>query len=127
MPPLTTSALRTACYTCLVIFLLTGPESFVVSQDSATESGDKTTAQKAADNGPVAGHSSHGEIFNEGPRQQAYLMGTTGNIDFPVTSSVSNVREFINQGVGQLHGFWYFEAERSFRQAAALDPDCAFA
>ena len=26
-----------------------------------------------------------------------------------------------------MHGFWYFEAERSFRQVAALDPDCAMA
>jgi tetratricopeptide (TPR) repeat protein len=34
---------------------------------------------------------------------------------------------FFDQGVGQLHGFWYFEAERSFRQAAAIDPDCAMA
>jgi hypothetical protein len=29
--------------------------------------------------------------------------------------------------VAQLHGFWYFESERSFRQAAMLDPDCAVA
>jgi peroxiredoxin len=34
------------------------------------------------------------------------------------------VQRLFNQGVAQLHGFWYFEAERSFRQAAALDPDC---
>ena len=26
-----------------------------------------------------------------------------------------------------MHGFWYFEAERSFRQAAVLDPDCTMA
>ena len=26
-----------------------------------------------------------------------------------------------------MHGFWYFEAERSFRQVAALSPDCAMA
>jgi peroxiredoxin len=36
-------------------------------------------------------------------------------------------QQFFDQGVGQLHGFWYFEAERSFRQVAALDPDCAMA
>ena len=75
----------------------------------------------------VAGHSAHGETFNEGPRQRAYLMGGTGNVSFPVTTSNPEVQAFINQGVGQLHGFWYFEAERSFRQAAALDPDCAIA
>ena len=119
----TVSAIRTVCLTGLAICLLAGSGSFAVSQDSETASGDSNGAQEE----PVAGHSGHGEIFNEGPRQRAYLMGTTGKIDFPVTSKVSNVREFINQGVGQLHGFWYFEAERSFRQAAALDPDCAIA
>lgn len=48
-------------------------------------------------------------------------------LDFPVTSKIPEVQAFINQGVSQLHGFWYFEAERSFRQAAKLDPDCAIA
>ncbi len=74
-----------------------------------------------------AGHSSHGEAFNEGPRQAAYRMQGTGIVHFPVQSPHADVQAFIDQGVGQLHGFWYFEAERSFRQAAALDPDCAAA
>jgi peroxiredoxin len=51
-------------------------------------------------------------------------MGGTGKVNFPVTTKVAEVQAFVNQGVGQLHGFWYFEAERSFRQAAALDPTC---
>jgi len=76
---------------------------------------------------PAAGHSGHGETFNEGPRQRAYLMGNTGPVNFPVTTSNPDAQKFINQGIGQLHGFWYFEAERSFRQAAALDPNCAMA
>lgn len=75
----------------------------------------------------LEGHSVHGEAFNEGPRQQAYLMGGTGNVQFNVSTSSSEAQAFINQGVGQLHGFWYLEAERSFRQAAAIDPDCAMA
>jgi len=75
----------------------------------------------------LAGHSYHGEAFNDGPRQKAYLMGGTGRISFPVTTNNDQVQAFINQGVGQLHGFWYLEAERSFRQAAAIDPDCAMA
>lgn len=73
------------------------------------------------------GHSMHGQVFDEGPRQAAYLMGGTGKVHFPVTSKHPDVQKFIEQGLGQLHGFWYFEAERSFRQAAALDPDCAMA
>lgn len=75
----------------------------------------------------TAGHSKHGEAFNDGPRQQAYLMPGTGPIKFDVTSEVAQVQQFVEQGIGQLHGFWYFEAERSFRQAAMLDPDCAIA
>lgn len=72
-----------------------------------------------------AGHSFHGEAFNEGPRQAAYLMPGMGSIDFPVSTQVELTQKFIQQGVAQLHGFWYYEAERSFRQAAVHDPDCA--
>lgn len=76
---------------------------------------------------PAAGHSYHGEVFNEGPRQAAVLIPGTGDISFEVTTKSEETQKFFNQGVGQLHGFWDFEAERSFRQAAALDPDCAMA
>lgn len=74
-----------------------------------------------------AGHSAHGEAFNEGPRQAAYLMDGMPDIDFPITTSSPEAQKFFNQGVGQLHGFWYFEAERSFRQVAGLDTNCAMA
>ncbi|MBS0260871.1 MAG: redoxin domain-containing protein [Planctomycetes bacterium] len=84
-------------------------------------------AQDAGKPQPAHGHSYHGESFNEGPRQRAYLMGTTGPVNFPVTTTHPDAQKFINQGIGQLHGFWYFEAERSFRQAAQLDPQCAIA
>ncbi|MGC4006976.1 MAG: hypothetical protein QM811_29165 [Pirellulales bacterium] len=79
------------------------------------------------DGGPLPGHSLHGESFDEGPRQAAHLMGDTGGPKFPVTTANPKAAKFIDQGVGQLHGFWYYEAERSFRQAAALDPNCAMA
>ncbi len=75
--------------------------------------------------GTPPGHSYHGEAFNEGPRQAAYLMGGTGKVRFPVTTKDKQARKFFLQGLGQLHGFWYFEAERSFRQSSVLDPDCA--
>ena len=73
------------------------------------------------------GHSLHGEAFDEGPRRAAYLMGTTGNVSFAITSKDPQSQAFFNQGLGQLHGFWYFEAERSFRQVCALDHSCAMA
>lgn len=73
------------------------------------------------------GHSHHGEVFNEGPRQRAYLMDKIGRIHFPTSAKSKEAQAFFEQGVCQLHGFWYFEAERSFRQAAMLEPDCAMA
>ena len=75
------------------------------------------------DNTP--GHSLHGEAFNEGPRQAAVLMDGMPKIDFPITTKNPECQKFFTQGIAQQHGFWYFEAERSHRQASALDPDAA--
>ncbi|TDU64047.1 AhpC/TSA family protein [Prosthecobacter fusiformis] len=76
---------------------------------------------------PLPGHSLHGEAFNEGPRQAAVLMPGTGKVDFKISTKNAEAQKFFNQGVGQLHGFWYYEAERSFRQVAVLDKECAMA
>jgi hypothetical protein len=75
------------------------------------------------DNTP--GHSLHGEAFNEGPRQAAVLMEGMPKISFPITTKNPECQKFFTQGIAQQHGFWYFEAERSHRQASALDPDAA--
>ena len=92
-------------------------------QAAATAKGEKPKEE------PVLkeGHSTHGEVFNEGPRQAAYLMNGVGVVRFPVTTTNEEARKFVEQGVAQLHGFWYFESERSFRQAAMLDPECGTA
>ncbi|MBK8002276.1 MAG: redoxin domain-containing protein [Verrucomicrobia bacterium] len=95
---------------------------WMVSPAMADHPEDKTDADAAA-----AGHSLHGEAFNQGPRQAAYLMEGMPKINFPITTKIPLAQKFFLQGVGQLHGFWYFEAERSFRQVAALDTNCAMA
>ena len=87
-----------------------------------TNTGIKSTL-KHDPSAPPPGHSSHGEAFNKGPRQAAYLMGTTGNINFPITTKSNEAQAYFNQGIGQLHGFWYLEAERSFRQVLKLHPN----
>ena len=115
---------------CLsVFFLLPVPETSVLTAQKAKkeDAGKATERPKEEEDKILEGHSYHGEAFNDGPRQKAYLMGGTGNIDFPVTTKCNQAQQFFNQGIGQLHGFWYFEAERSFRQAAMIDPDCAMA
>ncbi len=71
------------------------------------------------------GHSVHAEAFNDGPRQAAYLMSGMGNVHWEISTKNPMAQRFFDQGMIQLHGFWYFEAERSFRQAAAFDPECA--
>ncbi len=54
-------------------------------------------------------------------------MPDVGRVAFPITTTSPDAQAFFNQGVAQLHGFWYFEAERSFRQVAAIDSQCAMA
>jgi peroxiredoxin len=76
---------------------------------------------------PLPGHSLHGEGFSEGPRRRLPLIPGCGEVHFPVTTSSPEAQQFFDQGVGQLHGFWYWEAERSFRTVLALDPDCVMA
>jgi peroxiredoxin len=94
---------------------------------------DKPAEEKAAEqtattpSGPLPGHSHNGEVFDAGPRQKAYLMPGMPKIHFPTSTKSPEAQKFIEQGIGQLHGFWYYEAERSFRQAATLDKDCAIA
>ena len=80
-----------------------------------------------ADGKPLFGHSSHGDAFDEGPRQAAVLLPGMGEVHFAVTTKNPEAQRFFDQGVAQLHGFWYYEAERSFRQAVKLDGDCAMA
>lgn len=47
----------------------------------------------------------------------------TEYIHFPITTRSEEARKFFLQGVAQMHSFWAVEAERSFLQAAALDPE----
>ena len=76
---------------------------------------------------PAPGHSAHGGNFSEGPRRRGPLLPGMGAVSFPVTTCQAETQDWFNQGVGQLHGFWYWEAERSFRTVLQLDPACAMA
>ena len=52
-------------------------------------------------------------------------MKGTGDVHLGITTDWGEGQAYFDQGIGQLHGFWYYEAERSFRQIAAHDPECA--
>lgn len=57
------------------------------------------------------------------PSLPAKLMEGQGQVHFAITTSNPMAQKFFDQGVAQLHSFWAMEAERSFRQAAELDPE----
>lgn len=57
------------------------------------------------------------------PPLPAKLLEGQGPVEFPITTSSAEAQRFFNQGVAQMHSFWAREAERSFLQAAALDPE----
>ena len=59
------------------------------------------------------------------PSLPAKLLEGQGKIDFKITTKSAEAQAFFNQGVAQMHSFWAREAERSFLQAAALDPEAA--
>ena len=106
-----------ACISTQVLLMTTAPSA--EKQDSPESD---VTAESTD---PLAGHSYHGEAFNEGPRQAAILMPNLGSISFPSSAKETDTQLLIEQGILQLHGFWYLEAERSFRQASMLEPDLA--
>lgn len=56
------------------------------------------------------------------PTLPAKLLPGMGTVHLPITTSNPEAQQFFDQGVAQMHSFWAREAERSFLQAAALDP-----
>jgi len=101
----------------------------LLGQSATAQQSSRSTATTSETNPaiPAAGHSLHGEAFNDGPRQEAHKLEGMGISNFPVTTKSKEAQSFINQGVAQLHSFYYYESERSFRQAAKLDPECSMA
>ncbi len=57
------------------------------------------------------------------PALPAKLLPGQGNLRFAITTRSAEAQQFFNQGIAQMHSFWATEAERSFLQAAALDPE----
>ncbi len=59
------------------------------------------------------------------PALPAHLMTGQGTeyVHMAITTSSPEAQKFFDQGLAQLHSLWAVESERSFLQAAALDPD----
>jgi tetratricopeptide (TPR) repeat protein len=59
------------------------------------------------------------------PALPAKLLPGQGTIHFKITTSNPEAQKFFDQGINQMHSFWAVEAERSFLQAAQIDPEAA--
>ena len=98
-------------FACLVLIVCAG--TWLV-QAQATSAEDKqplsTKDQCAPDPGDAP------------PTLPAKLLEGQGSVHFPITTANPQAQKFFDQGVAQMHSFWAREAERSFLQAAALDP-----
>jgi tetratricopeptide (TPR) repeat protein len=56
------------------------------------------------------------------PTLPAKLLTGMGTVHLAITTGSPEAQKFFDQGLAQMHSFWAREAERSFLQAAALDP-----
>ena len=56
------------------------------------------------------------------PTLPARILEGMGTVHLPITTSNPEAQRFFDQGLAQMHSFWAREAERSFLEAAALDP-----
>src|SRR5688572_10609608 len=75
---------------------------------------------------PVTAFSQHGHA----PAKEAApvaLEAGLGDIDHPVSTNNAEAQKFFNQGLAYVYGFNHYEAVRSFKQAAQLDPQLAMA
>jgi tetratricopeptide (TPR) repeat protein len=61
------------------------------------------------------------------PGQIAPRLQNLGDHKFPVSTNSARAQLFINQGMMLTYGFNHAEANRSFQEAARLDPNCAMA
>jgi tetratricopeptide (TPR) repeat protein len=56
------------------------------------------------------------------PTLPAKILTGQGTVHLPITTNSAEAQKFFDQGLAQMHSFWAREAERSFLQAAQLDP-----
>jgi tetratricopeptide (TPR) repeat protein len=69
----------------------------------------------------------HTPSATKSSNKPATLMDGYGKVHMPVTTKSAEAQRFFDQGLALMHSFWFYEADRSFERAAALDPECAMA
>jgi tetratricopeptide (TPR) repeat protein len=85
------------------------------------------SAQEKQEQVAAEAHQGHASTSSSIPSPAGKLLDGMGKVNFPITTNSKDAQAFFNQGVAQLYGFWFTEAEKSFMQAAKLDPKAAMA
>ncbi len=78
-------------------------------------------AQSQAAPAHAAAHAQAAEV----PQAEVPLWDEIAGVSFPITTSNALVQRYFDQGVLLAYGFNHWEAQRSFKAAQALDPNCA--
>lgn len=65
------------------------------------------------------------EVVAEEEQALAPLLEGIGDVNFPISSENPRTQQFFNQGLTFAYAFNHTEAERAFREALRLDPQCA--
>ena len=94
--------------------------SLIVACDQCDESG-ASGEPTTPTNTPTRGGSEESSADRTRPPRLHGL----GDHTYPITTESPEAQEFFDQGLVLAWGFDHQEAERSFRHAATLDPDCA--
>ena len=86
--------------------------------------------QPTPSNAPAVPRRTETAPFQPVPAQPAFsekpvLFNNLSKFTYPVSSKVPKVQPWFNQGMVMAFGFNHAEAQRSFREAQKLDPDCA--
>lgn len=73
----------------------------------------------------VAGTTESGAVLTQLGDRRTPLFDNLGEHHHPISTRVELTQRYFDQGLIFAYGFNHAEAERSFREAAQLDPDCA--
>ena len=87
------------------------------------------SAQSAPELEPLAGHSAHGETFNEGPRQKPYVMSGCGDVHLPIRCERKGTQAWVRSGCGPAGTGSGTSKRREIvsPKIAALEPGCSMA
>lgn len=86
------------------------------------------TTQYSLDNPPMCAPSTSFEFDNiDKGAPLAPVLNYNWDHNYPITTQSAEAQKFFNQGLFFTFAFNHAEAERAFREAARLDPNCAMA